>query len=374
MDRLSQRVADIVLQSPNLAYAAVDGQGMVTAHSANFTMQMALVGASVVGQSVWAWDVLVGAEADVQAVLAGTQTQVTVTQLQVPAGHYVDVHVLALESGNPQAGWLLLVHNVTDMARTQQALTQERNDLRLAQEQLHAANAELDRLNRFKTFMLSMVAHDLRAPLAAMRGYAEMALARLPSRHHAHLQRIVGLTERANLLIQNLIDLGQLERGQIAVRAAPVDVNALCAEAVATHQAQAALRRQTLTLSLPESPVLALADAQRAYQMLGNLLSNALKYTPPAGRITLTVRATLSHAIIEVADTGPGLTEAQRANLFQLHYRTELARQNNMPGSGLGLFIVKTLAEAQHGTVQVESTPGVGSAFRIGLPLVKNAP
>lgn len=374
MDRLSQRVADIVLQSPNLAYAAVDGQGMVTAHSANFTMQMALVGASVVGQSVWAWDMLVGSEADLQAVLAGHRFQFTLPQVQVHPGHYVDVHMLAFQPGNPQAGWLLLVHNVTDLARTQQALTQDRNTLRLAQEQLHAANAELDRLNRFKTFMLSMVAHDLRAPLAAMRGYAEMALARLPSRHHAHLQRIVGLTERANLLIQNLIDLGQLERGQIAVRAAPVDVNALCAEAVATHQAQAALRRQTLTLSLPESPVLALADAQRAYQMLGNLLSNALKYTPPAGRITLTVRATLSHAIIEVADTGPGLTEAQRANLFQLHYRTELARQNNMPGSGLGLFIVKTLAEAQHGTVQVESTPGVGSAFRIGLPLVKNAP
>lgn len=374
MDRLLQRVADIVLQSPNLGYAAVDGQGLVTAHSANFTMQMALAGASLVGQSVWAWDMLVGAEADVQAVLAGTQTQVTVTQLQVSDGHYVDVHVLALEPGNPQAGWLLLVYNVTDLAHTQQALTQERNDLRLAQEQLSTANAELDRLNRFKTFMLSMVAHDLRSPLAAMRGYAEMALARLPSRHHAHLQRIIGLTERANLLIQNLIDLGQLERGQIAVRAAPVDVNALCAEAVATHQAQAALRWQTLTLSLPETPVLAWADAQRVQQMLGNLLSNALKYTPPGGQIEVALAQTEAQAIIEVADTGPGLTEAQRANLFQLHYRTEPARQNNVPGSGLGLFIVKTLAEAQHGTVQMESTPGVGSVFRVELPLVKNAP
>lgn len=368
MEQLLHRAAEIVLQSRDLAFAHLDRHGVVMAHSANFIAQLGLVGESALGQSAWAWDVLVGAEADLQAVLAGHSPQFDVLQVQISDRHFVNVHVLALQPGHPEHGWLMLVHNITPLALLQQALTQERNELRLAQAQLRAANAELDRLNRFRLFMLSMVAHDLRAPLAALRGYAELVEARVAARHRPYLHRIVGLTERANLLIQNLIDLGQLERGALALRRSRVDFTALCENVLTAHQPLAALRKQTLTLHAPAEPVYAQADAERVQQILDNLLNNAIKYTPAGGQIAIHLTAEPGQVSLEVRDTGPGLTAEQQANLFQLHYRTEPTRQSKAPGSGLGLFIVKTLATAHGGTVTVHSAPGLGSVFRVVLP------
>ncbi len=371
MNKLSLYVADLALQSLNVAYAVLDEQGVVTTHSDNFIAQLGLVGTSASGQCALTWDMLVGAEPDLRAVLVGALPQLILRQVQVYDARYVDVHVMALEPGNPQAGWLMLVHDVSELARMQQALTQDRNDLRLTQARLQAANTELDRLNRFKRFMLLMVAHDLRAPLAAMRGYAEIALTRLPNRHHHYIERIIGLIDHNNLLIQNLIDLEQFERGELVIQPSQINLNDIVADVLAAHQPLAALRLQTLRLHSPAQLVYAWADAGRVQQILYNLLNNALKYTPSGGEIELSLTQVSSQVIIQVSDTGPGLTATQRANLFQLHYRTEPTRQAKVPGSGLGLFIVKILAEAQHGKVQVDSTPGVGSVFSIVLPATK---
>jgi signal transduction histidine kinase len=128
-------------------------------------------------------------------------------------------------------------------------------------------------------------------------------------------------------------------------------------------------RRLNLTVDLPEPPLMMQGDPEHLKRIIYNLLSNAARYTPEGGLIQVLGRATAEQLVLQFNDTGPGLTEAQLARLFQPYYRTEEARQTPFAGAGLGLFIVKCLVEAHNGHVEVISQPGQGTIFTVRLPL-----
>lgn len=317
-----------------------------------------------------------GLEAVLTAILDGEETgyQLDYVNRELPDGAmlYLTFQVTPLEVNRPASGLLLIVEDATRHGQREQALLQDRNEIRLVQAELAQTNAKLQHLNQYKSFLISMVAHDLRSPLTALRLYASSLLTSLTeggsTRQRQALTNIRTQVERLTQFVTNLLDLDQIEQGRLALQYSAGDLKALLHEVVAMVDEPAALRGQTVRLDVPETPLLLQADTERLRQILYNLLSNAVKYTPVGGHIQLSAAADGAAVVVQVTDNGPGLTSTELENLFQLYYRTADARQSKTPGTGLGLFIVKTLVEAHHGQVTVHSQLGQGTTFTLRLP------
>jgi signal transduction histidine kinase len=213
---------------------------------------------------------------------------------------------------------------------------------------------------------LSRASHELRTPLHAILGFGQLlALDPLNESQRHSVEQIIAGGRHLLALIEDLLDLSRM--GDLST--GPVEVGEEIAHALALCHPLAAERSLTVKLELPDAPLGALADRRRLKQILLNLISNAIKYNRPAG--TLTVRATVDgdDVRIDVVDTGPGLTEPELARLFVPFERLDAARRG-IDGTGLGLAVARTLAEAMVGTIEVASTLGEGSVFSLRLPLV----
>lgn len=374
---LAARAAAAFTRTHHLAYAHITPDLTIARASPNFEKLLDSSGPPIEGQlltdRLWGF---IGAEEDLRSVLRGTAAEYALEQVnhELPDGStaYLTYRVTRVDQENADAGLLLVIEDVTEASILQQHVTQDRNELRLVQAQLSHAIVELQRLNRFKSFVLSMAAHDLRSPLTVVRGYADLLLKALE--HGKPVDReviamIVAQADRLNQMIANLLNLDQIEHGQLIIKPVPCDLNELVRDVAKTIRPMAALSGQSLMLDLPEAPARVHADPDRVRQILQNVMSNAVKYTPPRGRVEIVVRPFEDEAILRVTDTGPGMTAAQVARLFQPYYRTEDARDSQIEGSGLGLFIVKTLVDAQQGAVAVDSEPGRGTTLTLMLPL-----
>lgn len=373
---LAAQAATIFTRTHRLAYAHIGPDLTITHVSPDFEQLADDPAAPLEGQPLldclWAF---VGSEDDLQAVLRDDLNEVVLEQInrQRPDGSiaYLTYRVTRL-AADRAAGLLLVVEDVTEASQLQQHVTQDRNELRLVQAQLNRANAELQRLNRFKSFVLSMAAHDLRSPLTVMLGYADLLLKALdrglpPSRDD--LATILAQANRLNQMISNLLNLDQIERGQLVVRPVECSLHDLVRDVIELVSAMAAMKALTFTADLPLNPIVIWADPDRVRQILQNVIGNAVKYTPDGGAVQIQARSDDRQAIVQVSDTGPGLTPEQIAHLFQPYYRTDEARDSQIEGSGLGLFIVKTLVDAQHGDISVESEVEHGTTFSVRLPL-----
>ena len=207
------------------------------------------------------------------------------------------------------------------------------------------------------------------APLTVMQGTLEAlqdgVLEPTPERVES-LRQEVSLLGR---LVDDLRDLSLAESGQLRLDRTSVDLVPFLTQAVAAHQDQAQQRGVSLSLtaSLPATPVQ--ADPQRLGQVVGNLLSNALRHTPPGGAITLAVEQDGPWAVVSVADTGSGIPPEDLPRVFDRFYRGDPSRSRATGRSGLGLSIVKGLVEMHGGQVWAESTPGQGARFSFSLPL-----
>jgi two-component system sensor histidine kinase BaeS len=228
-----------------------------------------------------------------------------------------------------------------------------------------AFNQMADDLERAKdaerSFLLS-VSHELKTPLAVIRGHGE-----------ALLDGVVGLPEGARIVVQeakrlerlvrDLLDLARLNQRSFAVAPQQVDLAELVEEALQRHEPEA----QRLGISLVSdisAPAPATADPDRVLQVLSNLIENALRTTPAGGEIVLSA----ADASLTIADTGPGLAEEELPRAFERFYLYRRYGQNRAVGTGLGLAIVKELTEAMEGSVTVESSPGHGTSFVVRLP------
>ncbi|WP_225846388.1 ATP-binding protein [Streptomyces sp. HPF1205] len=216
--------------------------------------------------------------------------------------------------------------------------------------------------------MVGDVAHELRNPLSNIRGWLEAAQDGLvvPDR-----DLVASLLDEAVLLqhvIDDLRDLSAADAGGLRLHPEPLDLAELVAQVSTAHRGAAEAAGVTLRTEAPDHLPLT-ADPVRLRQAVGNLVSNAVRHTPPGGMVT--VRAALSgpdRAVIEVADTGTGIAPADLPRVFDRFWRADKSRTRRTGGSGLGLSIVRKLAEAHGGTVTAASTPGRGSVFTLTLP------
>jgi len=244
-------------------------------------------------------------------------------------------------------------------------------------ERLRLAEAELARdsaqaANRAKSEFVSRMSHELRTPLNAMLGFAQLlGLDRHPpmAEHQlAWARQIQQAGWHLLRMINDTLDLSRIETGDMPLHLEPVEVRPMVESAVAMVQANAVRHGVQMQAWLDDRALLALADDTRVRQILLNLLSNAIKYNREGGRVEVLARVAEAQTIeIEVADTGPGLSAAQLAQLFQPYNR--LGRERGaVEGTGIGLVISKRLAELMGGSLQARSTEGQGSQFVLRLP------
>jgi two-component system, OmpR family, sensor kinase len=219
------------------------------------------------------------------------------------------------------------------------------------------------RLRRF----VADASHELRTPLAAVRAYAELFSRGAQSRPEDLARTMSGITreaERMSVLVEDLLLLARLDEGRPLERE-PVQLDDLVGEAVETARTLDPERK----IELVTEPVAVLGDRDRLRQVMDNLLSNVRSHTPAASPARVSVTRENGRAVIEVGDSGPGLTEDELARVFERFYRADTSRARASGGVGLGLSIVAAVARAHGGSVGVSSQPDLGAIFRVELPV-----
>jgi two-component system OmpR family sensor kinase len=224
--------------------------------------------------------------------------------------------------------------------------------------------ASEERLRRF----LADASHELRTPLTSIRGYAELfrrGASERPDDLERSMQRIEQEAARMGVLVEDLLVLARLDQGR-PLEKRPVDLSDLASDAVADARAVGPRRQVTLDA---HGPVMVDGDEVRLRQVLGNLLSNALKHTPDGTPVEVSVARTDGVATLAVADHGPGLRPEDVHRVFERFYRADKSRARETGGVGLGLAIVAAITHAHDGSVVAEQTTGGGATFRVTLPL-----
>jgi PAS domain S-box-containing protein len=235
------------------------------------------------------------------------------------------------------------------------------------------ARAEAEAALQVRAQFMGIASHELRTPLTSMLGYTELlrgsVIQGTRDREQQITDKIIRQIHRLNRLIDQLLDVSRLERGQFVIERQPVDLVALAKEVV--EDVRTTLPSQphyTLELIHPTGPVPIDGDAERLQQVVHNLLSNAVKYSPAGGPIRVQVAHAPTAVVLEVTDTGIGIPQDAQAHLFELFYRAPNVGAQ-LSGFGLGLHIVKEIVERHGGRIAVESSEGAGATFRICLPL-----
>jgi two-component system, OmpR family, sensor kinase len=245
-----------------------------------------------------------------------------------------------------------------------------------AREAAVAARASEARARRSEERMRQFVAdasHELRTPLTTIRGFAELyrqGAAGSPEEAARLIRRIEDEAARMGLLVEDLLLLARLDRER-PLELTPVELPVLASDAVQGARAVAPGRDISLEVEPGAGELVVLGDDARLRQVIGNLMTNALTHTPPEASVTLRLRTEGDQAVVEVADTGPGLTPEQAEHVFERFYRVDAARTrraDGTTGTGLGLAIVAALVAAHNGSVEVTETPGGGATFRVRLP------
>jgi signal transduction histidine kinase len=239
--------------------------------------------------------------------------------------------------------------------------------------QLAERNEHLLELDRMKDHFVSTVSHELRAPLTSIRGYLELVLSGDAGDLRQEQQRLLEVADRNAgrliAIVDDLLFVARVDAGRLVLEAERVDLGGVVAESVETSLPRARERDVRLVAEVPEDLVLEGADRSRLVQLVDNLVSNAIKFTPPGGVVAVRAFADGAVAALEVADTGIGMDRDEQVRLFERFYRTRSATAHAIPGTGLGLSIVKAIAEAHGGAVTVMSEPGEGTTFRVTLPV-----
>jgi len=216
---------------------------------------------------------------------------------------------------------------------------------------------------------ISNVSHELKTPVTALRIAAEnLQEEELPESARSTAQSIMRSVDRLTLLVGDLSELSRIESGALHLSPVRLELSAFLEAFMGDLQPRASASGVQLVLDV-EAPAgsVILADPLRLHQILENLVSNALKFSPPGGRVELSICLTTQGQIWEVRDQGPGIPEAEQGRIFERFYRAQSAKSK--PGTGLGLAIVKHLCRLMGGEVSVLSRPGEGAIFRVILPL-----
>jgi signal transduction histidine kinase len=216
--------------------------------------------------------------------------------------------------------------------------------------------------------VLAVVSHDLRNPLTSIAICARMLRDDVPvdSEQSNMLGAIAEATDWMSRLIHDLLDASALEAGRLSIVNRPESVREIVASAVSMRAGEAMARSLTMSTELPESLPAVNADAGRVGQVIGNLLTNAIKFTDRGGHIVVRGRVTAPFVEISVSDTGPGIPPEEQARVFDRFWQSKRTMGR---GTGLGLAIARGIVEAHGGRIWLESEPGRGSTFSFTLPI-----
>jgi signal transduction histidine kinase len=244
-------------------------------------------------------------------------------------------------------------------------------------EALSELNRRLLEVDWIKDEFVATVSHELRTPLTSIRGYLEIMRDEeegLSEEGRGFLAIIDRNSARLLALVTDLLFIAQAEADRFELELSLFCPQELVDDAIASSQPLADAQQITLLADVEElAPVV--GDRARIAQLLDNLVSNALKFTPPSGRVDVRLhRDAEGCTVLEVADTGIGIHKTEQSRLFERFFRTTTATKNAIAGTGLGLSIVKLTAEAHGGIASVESDEGIGTRFRVVLPLPAELP
>lgn len=258
---------------------------------------------------------------------------------------------------------------------------QQAHELRLLEEELRRKNYQLEQqnraiqeANRLKTEFVSMVSHELRTPLTSIQGFAELLLegGEIAGEKRESLTIVKKNADRLLGLINDLLDLARMEAGRIELHRTSLDLARLIRETAGSLRPLIEAKRQRLSLDLGDALPAVWADADRVTQILTNLISNAHRYTPVAGSITVAARRDDRFVRVDVSDTGMGLSPEEQAQLFTKFFRAHDRSPHAAGGTGLGLVITRLLVELHGGQITLSSAPGQGSTFTFSLPALES--
>ena len=228
---------------------------------------------------------------------------------------------------------------------------------------------QLRRLQTVRQDFISNISHELRTPLASLRALAETlrdsALDDPPAAEH-FLDRMEIEVDALTQMVEELLELSRIESGQVPLRLNPVLPYAAIVPAVERLRAQAERSQLTLDVQVEREMPLVLVDAGRIHQVVTNIVHNAIKFTPPEGKVTVSAKADATHITVAIADTGAGIAPNDLPRIFERFYKTDRSRA--VGGTGLGLAIAKHLIHAHGGTIWAASYEGKGSTFYFTLP------
>jgi PAS domain S-box-containing protein len=227
-------------------------------------------------------------------------------------------------------------------------------------------------VDRMKSEFISLASHQLRTPLSAIKTYSHMLIEGymgdlVPAQKKA-LRTILGASNRMNELVNMLLNVTRIESGSIATNPKMHNMNRLAEECVRELQLSAAEKQINIELMLPQSHVNVRTDNLIAKEILINLVSNAIKYTPDEGTVTITLETTPDNVIFEVKDTGVGIPKYSQDHVFTKFFRAENVVKKETTGTGLGLYLVKGLVDTLGGKVWFKSVENKGSSFFFSLP------
>jgi two-component system, sensor histidine kinase and response regulator len=243
-------------------------------------------------------------------------------------------------------------------------------ELKHARDTIVRYGQELSRLNEEKNEFMGIAAHDLRSPLNAVKGYSEMVLEdpALGPENSELIKRIQKAVARMAEMVQNLLDANRIERGEMQLSLAPTNLVPVLESVVESQRTHATAKQQTLYLESEAGSALVLIDPSLTLQALENLVSNAVKYSPPGMDIFVRLRKCAQSVRVEVQDQGPGLSAEDQKKLFGKFARLSAKPTGGELATGLGLSIVKKMVQAMNGKVWCESELGRGATCIVEFP------
>ena len=359
-----------IVESSDDAITSADLDGVVTSWNKGAERMFGYTAEEMIGNPA---DVLIpesdttSPRARIESVIEMGEGRFEVTRRRKD-GTLVDIEV-TMSAVRNEAGEVVgvaaIAQDITDRRRVEQEREQFTRELEVRNERL----LELDRL---KDEFVALVSHELRTPLTSIRGYLELVLDGEAGDVTDEQRQFLGIVERnANRLLDlvgDLLFLAQIEAGKLSLEVAAVDLAAVAAESVETARPLAEEKDITLTLATSPLPLLA-GDGARLAQLLDNLISNAVKFTPEGGRVDVRASASRGNAVIEVRDTGMGIPAEEQEYVFERFFRTSRATEQAIQGTGLGLAISKAIVHAHGGLITLASSDGEGATFHVTIPI-----
>ena len=308
-----------------------------------------------------------GAFADEQQIISTGEPVVGKVERETYSGRpdaWVSTTKMALRDERGEIiGTFGITRDITAQITAENALARQAGELA-------AQNERLRELDRLKDEFVALVSHELRTPLTSIIGYIQLLRdERATGMDADHFAEVIQRNaERLLRLVGDLLFLSQMQSATLALEIRDTDLAGIAAGAVQEARPEADRKHIELSLSAAAVPHLAV-DPTRLAQLFGNLISNAVKFTPEEGAVRVSLAVEGNEAVLSVADTGIGIAAADQERVFERFFRTEAAIQRVIPGSGLGLTISKAIVDAHRGTITVRSAADHGATFTVRLPL-----